>query len=265
MKANNYLVTYDDLTTMGLTTKTTAPTGTRIATKSFINTYYYVDNTYLSGYANNQCVMYQDIIGNVPNSNTLYYLGHPDNYTGFASASSACAHSTGGSITAYYYGTLGNGTYFFSDTSGTPIVGDNNYFSMNGYYFFLGYYVVNYTVCASTTYLVTLHAKQNSSVSGRYLWYSTNGGTSYNKVTSPSVTTSDQSFGTITVNSGTTIILAIGDNISVNDGTTAASVGVGAYASLPSGCPGRVSPPAIYSNQIVYVYGNSSSFDLSCT
>ena len=41
------------------------------------------------------------------------------------------------------------------------------------------------------------------------------------------------------------------------------SVGVGGYAALPSSCPGRVSPPAIFANESVYIYGNSS-FYLAC-
>lgn len=64
MIANNALVTYDNLTTMlvpvvGLT----APTGNRIATKSFINTYYYVDTTSspYSTYSINRCPPYQTI------------------------------------------------------------------------------------------------------------------------------------------------------------------------------------------------------------
>jgi len=115
------------------------------------------------------------------------------------------------------------------------------------------------------TYTVTVHAKQNSAVGGRYLWYSTDG-VNYTKLNITAITTSDQTLSpTITVNSGTTLTLAIGDSVDVNDGTTAASVGVGGYAALPSSCPGRVSPPAIFANQSVYIYGNSLNFDLACT
>jgi hypothetical protein len=144
MKATNALVTYDDLTTMGLTAKSTPPTGNHIATKSFINTYYYVNNTgAFAGYTNNQCVMYQDIVGNVPNSGTFYYTSintsfNPVQVVGFGGdGSQACAHTTGGSITAYYYGSFGNGTELFYDTSGTRLQSDGGYFSMNGYSFLL--------------------------------------------------------------------------------------------------------------------------------
>ena len=68
MKVNNYLVTYDDLTTMGLSPTGTPPTGNRIATKDFIITYYCVDTSHLTGYASNQCVMYQDIVALPPTS-----------------------------------------------------------------------------------------------------------------------------------------------------------------------------------------------------
>jgi len=63
MKATNYLVTYDDLTTMGLTAKGSPATGNQIATKQFIIDNYYVQETYLSAYSSNQCPPYQNIIG----------------------------------------------------------------------------------------------------------------------------------------------------------------------------------------------------------
>ena len=64
MKSNNFLVTYDDLTTMGLTQQldVNPPTGSQCATKNFINTYYRADPTALSGYADNQLPPYQAII-----------------------------------------------------------------------------------------------------------------------------------------------------------------------------------------------------------
>jgi len=66
MLVNNYLVTYTELTTMGLGVITSPPTGNQIATKDFILTYYCVDTSYLTGYAGNQCVIYQDIVALPP-------------------------------------------------------------------------------------------------------------------------------------------------------------------------------------------------------
>jgi hypothetical protein len=63
MIATNALVTYTDLTTMGLTPIGTPPTGNQIATKQFIVNNYYVDSVPLVGYANNQCPPYQTISG----------------------------------------------------------------------------------------------------------------------------------------------------------------------------------------------------------
>jgi hypothetical protein len=63
MLTNNALVTYDDLTTMGLSAKGSPSTGNRIATKQFIIDNYYVQETYLSTYSSNQCPPYQNIIG----------------------------------------------------------------------------------------------------------------------------------------------------------------------------------------------------------
>lgn len=64
MKATNYLVTYTDLTTMGLAPKGSPATGNRIATKLFITTNYYVDETAspFAGYSNSRCPAYQTII-----------------------------------------------------------------------------------------------------------------------------------------------------------------------------------------------------------
>jgi hypothetical protein len=68
MKTNNALVTYDDLTTMGLTAKGSPATGNQIATKQFINDNYYVDPTPLSTYATNQCPPYQTIVPFYPST-----------------------------------------------------------------------------------------------------------------------------------------------------------------------------------------------------
>lgn len=155
MKANNALVTYSDLTTMGLTQKSTPPTGSRIATKSFINTYYYVDNSgTFSSYENNRCVPYQYIIGSVPNSATFYYFNintsvNPVAVNGFSTSSDACSHGSGGSVTAYYYGSFTNGTQLFYDTSGTKFVSDGGFYSMNGYSFQLsGNTIYNLSTCS---------------------------------------------------------------------------------------------------------------------
>jgi hypothetical protein len=70
MQTFNALVTYTDLTTMGLTPIGTPPTGNQIATKQFIVSNYYVDSGPLVGYANNQCPPYQTIT----QSPVWYYL-----------------------------------------------------------------------------------------------------------------------------------------------------------------------------------------------
>lgn len=63
MKIVHGLLTWDNLATMGLNTKSTPPTGLRIATKGGINTYYYVDNSVspFAGYASNRCPPYESI------------------------------------------------------------------------------------------------------------------------------------------------------------------------------------------------------------
>lgn len=62
MIANNALVTYTDLTTMGLVAIGTPATGNRIATKAFIISNYAVDPASLSNYVNLQCPPYQYIV-----------------------------------------------------------------------------------------------------------------------------------------------------------------------------------------------------------
>jgi hypothetical protein len=83
MIATNALVTYNNLTTMlvpvaGLT----APTGNRIATKSFINTYYHVDTTSspYSTYSTNRCPPYQTIQPQVLPYLTCYNVTTIENY-----------------------------------------------------------------------------------------------------------------------------------------------------------------------------------------
>lgn len=64
MIATNALVTYDNLTTMGLNAKGSPATGNRIATKQFITDNYYVNRfvSPFSTYANNRCPPYQTIV-----------------------------------------------------------------------------------------------------------------------------------------------------------------------------------------------------------
>lgn len=64
MKANNALVSYDDLSTMGLTVKSTPVTGNRMATKQYIIDHYYVNEGAdpFVNYASNRLVPYQYII-----------------------------------------------------------------------------------------------------------------------------------------------------------------------------------------------------------
>jgi len=91
MKSSNYLVTYNDLTTMGLAQQPNVnpPTGDRCATKSFINTYYRADSTQLAAYADNRLPPYSAVI---PTSTpflacfslditTQYYQGCSPSYT----------------------------------------------------------------------------------------------------------------------------------------------------------------------------------------
>lgn len=118
MKTNNYLVTYNDLTTMGLFPIGTPPTGNRIATKSFITSNYYVESSYLSGYASNQCVMYQDIV-----SSTIYYFNvYTVNPADCSTTYSFAAYTVNDPHTNGFYTFDGPLYYFENTTYNSPTV-----------------------------------------------------------------------------------------------------------------------------------------------
>ena len=102
MKATNYLVTYTDLTTMGLTAKGSPATGNQIATKQFIIDNYYVNESSLSGYASNRCPPYQTITGTFGGT------------VAWAPGVCAACNAPSGNVTV-----AGNGTTFCNSTSFT--------------------------------------------------------------------------------------------------------------------------------------------------
>ena len=162
MKTTNALVTYTDLTTMGLVAKGTPATGNRIATKSFINSNYYVNQSAspYSTYTSLRCPPFQSIIAGPTNSGTLYYLSvttEPISYTGFTTRAAACSHSTGGSVTVYWSGTFGNGTVLYLDADGVELFEGGSYFSLGGYSFQTDVATVfSYLVCAPPTAAVDI-------------------------------------------------------------------------------------------------------------
>lgn len=161
MKTTNALVTYTDLTTMGLVAKGSPATGNRIATKSFINSNYYVNQSAspYSTYTSLRCPPYQSIIAGPTNSGTMYYLssGGGGSYTGFSSPALACAHTTGGSVTVYWSGAFGNGTVIYLDPDGITQLNGFNYYSLGGYSFGVDVAtVISYLVCAPPTAAVDI-------------------------------------------------------------------------------------------------------------
>lgn len=139
MLTTNALVTYTDLTIMGLVPKGTPATGNRIATVSFINSNYYVNQSAspYNTYTSLRCPPYQSIIAGPTNSGTMYYLTDygGGNIHGFNTPAEACAHATGGSVTVYWSGTFGNGTTIYLDPNGITQLDGFNYFSLGGYSF----------------------------------------------------------------------------------------------------------------------------------
>jgi hypothetical protein len=156
MKTTNALVTYTDLTTMGLVAKGTPATGNRIATVSFINSNYYVNQSAspYNTYTSLRCPPYQTIIAGPTNSGTLYYLSTVGgSFTGFNTRGAACAHTTGGSVTVYWSGAFGNGTVLYLDADGISQFDGGGYFSLGGYSFQTDVATVyDYLICAAPFY-----------------------------------------------------------------------------------------------------------------
>jgi hypothetical protein len=127
MKVTNALVTYTNLTTMNLTAKGSPSTGDRIATKSFINTNYYVDeaaNPY-STYTSLRCPPYQTILPPVVNLNVYLCVTNGQVFVypvsaGNGSASGTLYNNSGNTV--YIYGVFnsgGNSSGSVSGDSGT--------------------------------------------------------------------------------------------------------------------------------------------------
>ena len=74
MLSTNYLVTFDQVVSLGISrTSTSYPySGNKIMTKQNLINYFYVNTTALATYSSNQCVMYQDISAASPVSISVY-------------------------------------------------------------------------------------------------------------------------------------------------------------------------------------------------
>jgi hypothetical protein len=181
MIATNALVTYDNLTTMGLIAKGSPATGNRIATKSFISSNYYVNifaQPYAS-YANNRCPPYQTIIpistdgyglaaiggsnaalstnGGVDWTNISQFAGITDNYRNAVKVSSTGQFmllKTGTSVNQIWLSSNYGGSWMSIANTGTTSITDMA-ISDDGTYIF-------YTLAND------------------YLYVSINGGTTFN-------------------------------------------------------------------------------------
>jgi hypothetical protein len=71
---------------------------------------------------------------------------------GFNSGAEACAHTTGGSITVYWNGTLGNGTCLYLDSGGVTQLDGFDWYSIGGYSFGVDVCsIISYAVCVTPT------------------------------------------------------------------------------------------------------------------
>jgi len=100
MKTTNALVTYTDLSTMGLPPKGTPATGNRIATKSFIVANYYVDENAspFSTYTADRCPPYQSII-----AGSVVSLSVTPGCTGGAGTGTVLANGFSGGTESFEY------------------------------------------------------------------------------------------------------------------------------------------------------------------
>jgi hypothetical protein len=147
MKANNYLVTWTDLSTMGLTARGTPPTGLAIANKAELIAAYYVDQSAspFSTYASNRCPRYQDIIPlDIP---SLTVWGARDGYGAYSNNAGLVFINYSGLSTSDVYNAIGasndgvyvciSKTFGFSD-NGAVLVSSNSGASWTSTSFYLG-------------------------------------------------------------------------------------------------------------------------------
>lgn len=147
MTANNYLVTWNDLSTMGLTARGTPPTGLGIANKAELIAAYYVDQTAspFSTYLPTRCPRYQDIIPlDIP---SLTVWGARDGYGAYSNNAGLVFINYSGLSTSDVYNAIGasndgvyvciSKTFGFSD-NGAVLVSSNSGASWTSTSFYLG-------------------------------------------------------------------------------------------------------------------------------
>lgn len=186
MKANNYLVTYTDLSTMGLTPIGSPATGNRIATKAFIVSNYEVDLTSLAAFTDNQCPPYQYII---PGSAYCYEL------VGFVDDADLVASYNSQVCFDYYDCYIGNTTYCTTNpgefTIGSCWQPDDGYFAY--YYQYYGGPKVQatlsslygYNPCTTTSTSTTIAPANRYALAARAnggVYRSINGGLTWSEV-----------------------------------------------------------------------------------
>jgi hypothetical protein len=245
---------------MGLVAKGTPATGNRIATVSFINSNYYVNQSAspYNTYTSLRCPPYQTITPGPTNSGTLYYLttgAYAGNYGGFASCAAACAHTTGGSVTVYWYGTLGLYTYIYMDPDGIVNFDGGGLFSLNGYC--VGFDVsaiIQFDVCAVPTAAVDI----TNDTAGTDITNITVGGVQVDGAVFP-IVAGDGASATTTQTGASVSIVVSYTNVS-ND-----SVEVIDTASNLT-CVSATSTSRVFSGQVVSAGGTVSvtMFDGSC-
>jgi len=185
-------------------TGTSIPVSNKIVTKNNIGNYIYYDpsNTTLQPKASNQTIAKRDLTPAANNTATLYYssIATKGIIAGWNISANACANYAGGStISIYYAGSFGVGTYIQFSVSGniSGVNADFNYFYIGGnwvkladdgngniyvtgigacpyYTYYLSTSVVNGTgACSNTGGTITYYSASSTLANGVYLFSNT--------------------------------------------------------------------------------------------
>ena len=139
--AVNQAISYNNLqdavtNSVFVATGTSIPVSNKIVTKNNIGNYIYYDpsNTTLQPKASNQTIAKRDLMPAANNTATLYYTNNSHGFlSGWNISANACANYAGGStISIYYAGSFGVGTYIQFSGLITQVNGSLNYFYIGG-------------------------------------------------------------------------------------------------------------------------------------
>lgn len=230
---SNQCVTFGDaqdaVSTSVFSALTTITPSTQTMTKTDASTYLNILTAYPSftALASNQNVTKADLFANFTSSSTMYWQSNTGSVpTGYSSAAAACAAGTSAPLSGpvYWYGSIGNAIPLYRyDAANIYSNGTTGYFYMNGFSFTSSvgspgqFTVANYSTCTLPTSTITVYGKRSTGTGG-FLWWSSDGGTTWNNVSISTLNTGcNQIAVNITVPSSTSISFVLSQNSTSND------------------------------------------------